>query len=259
MMGGLFTLRIPLTLWATMLYKPADQWARPVMAIGTYFLTALLIWWEREQLEYFHITKLALGIMILGKPIEILLYYLKIPYTNSDLSPIYLLYLPISIALGIAIFLYQPRRQNRVKISWTWIVISITIGLALAVVSSLLIKTPNPPGKLIVFPSLSVWLLGPIQQMSYAGITEEPFFRGFLWGSLRKAGWNEGWIWLFQVALFQIAHLYFIQLAPISFWISIPLGGLVLGYVAWRSRSIAYSILAHGIGNGIGNILDNLV
>jgi membrane protease YdiL (CAAX protease family) len=39
------------------------------------------------------------------------------------------------------------------------------------------------------------------------------------------------------------------------FLLIIPIGGLLLGFLAWRSRSIAVSMLAHGLGNGIGQIV----
>ena len=81
-------------------------------------------------------------------------------------------------------------------------------------------------------------------------IAEEPFFRGFLWGALRRAGWEDVWIWAFQAALFWLAHIYWLGRSPVSFWV-VPLGGLVFGILAWRSRSIAVSMVAHGLVNGV--------
>jgi membrane protease YdiL (CAAX protease family) len=95
----------------------------------------------------------------------------------------------------------------------------------------------------------------PLQQMLFAGIIEEPFFRGFLWGALRKAGWRDHWILLAQAGLFWLGHFYYAGKAPWSFWLAIPAGGLVLGLLAWRSRSIATSMLAHGCMNGFGQIV----
>ena len=95
----------------------------------------------------------------------------------------------------------------------------------------------------------------PLQQMLFAGIIEEPFFRGFLWGALRKAGWKDPWIWLTQAGLFWLAHFYYLGKAPWSTWLIVPAGGLVLGWLAWRSCSIASSILAHGCYNGFGQIV----
>ena len=55
--------------------------------------------------------------------------------------------------------------------------------------------------------------------------------------------------------LFWLAHIYLLGGSPITFWVSVPLGGLVVGVLAWRSRSIAVSMLAHGAANGVLKIV----
>jgi membrane protease YdiL (CAAX protease family) len=100
-------------------------------------------------------------------------------------------------------------------------------------------------------------LLAPVAmsfpyQLGYAAVTEEPLFRGFLWGYLRKSGWKEIWIWLTQAGLFALGHIYYLNKAPLSFGIIVPVGALVMGLFAWRSRSIATSMAAHGAMNALG-------
>jgi membrane protease YdiL (CAAX protease family) len=95
----------------------------------------------------------------------------------------------------------------------------------------------------------------PILQIANAAVFEEPFFRGFLWGGLRRAGWKNAWILLFQTALFMLGHLYYYGTAPLSFWIIVPLGGLIFGLLAWRSRSIGTSMAAHGFLNAVGQMI----
>jgi membrane protease YdiL (CAAX protease family) len=90
--------------------------------------------------------------------------------------------------------------------------------------------------------------------MSRAVILEEPVFRGFLWGFLRERGWNEKVIWLSQAALFWLAHLNYVQ-RPYTFWLVIPLSGLVYGWLAWKSRSLAPSMLAHAAYNSLAAVL----
>jgi membrane protease YdiL (CAAX protease family) len=85
--------------------------------------------------------------------------------------------------------------------------------------------------------------------LGFASISEEPLFRGFLWGYLRRAGWKETWIWLTQAAIFMSAHLYFKDALPFEFWIVVPLAGLILGFLAWHSRSIAPGMMAHAAFN----------
>lgn len=134
-------------------------------------------------------------------------------------------------------------------------IIGILGGIALGVYFGSVIKANNiQSGAGNVTLELLVFL--PIQQMLYAGIAEEPFFRGFLWGSLRKTGLKDVWIWLIQAGLFWLGHFYALTNgAPWSFWLIVPVGGLVLGLLAWRSRSIATSMLAHGLANGLGQIV----
>ena len=85
--------------------------------------------------------------------------------------------------------------------------------------------------------------------LGYAAATEEPLFRGFLWGHLRLAGWREGWIWLFQALLFMLGHIYYLPQLPVSFWVIVPLGGLIQGLLVWKSRTIVASMAAHGLSN----------
>jgi membrane protease YdiL (CAAX protease family) len=39
--------------------------------------------------------------------------------------------------------------------------------------------------------------------------------------------------------------------SPVTFWVIVPLGGLALGALAWRSRSIGVSMIAHGLLNAV--------
>jgi membrane protease YdiL (CAAX protease family) len=71
--------------------------------------------------------------------------------------------------------------------------------------------------------------------------------------------WHEVWIWLFQAGLFTFSHIYYINTLPISFWIVVPVISLVLGYLVWRSRTIASSMAAHAMMNGSGNVLGYLM
>jgi len=56
---------------------------------------------------------------------------------------------------------------------------------------------------------------------------------------------------LFQAGLFIFGHLYYFNTYPISFWVVVPTGALVLGLVAWRSRSIATSMATHAAMNAL--------
>lgn len=72
---------------------------------------------------------------------------------------------------------------------------------------------------------------------------------------LQKKGWRDSGIWIFQTGLFMISHLYYFGRLPISFWVIVPIGGLAMGFVAWCSRSIANSMITHGLLNALAGIL----
>jgi membrane protease YdiL (CAAX protease family) len=91
---------------------------------------------------------------------------------------------------------------------------------------------------------------GFLYQLGFAAVSEEPVFRGFLWGYLRKLGWREIWVWLAQAGLFMSAHLYFRDALPFNFWIVVPSAGLIFGLLAWRTRSIAVGMMSHAAYNG---------
>jgi len=110
-----------------------------------------------------------------------------------------------------------------------------------------------------IFSVLFSSIPGFLYQLGYAAATEEPLFRGFLWGYLRKLKWRETWIWLFQAGLFTLGHIYYINKHPYSFWIVVPVGALVMGAVAWRSRSIATSMATHGALNTLGIKVGNII
>ncbi len=139
------------------------------------------------------------------------------------------------------------------KTSWRWFGIGILAGIGQALILGYpmsfqvdLSQMPYKPTLLTeLLPILPVFLY----HLGYAAVDEEPLFRGFLWGHLRKAGWNAWWIWLFQALLFMLGHIYYLTHLPISFWIIVPVGGLVLGLLAGKTRTTASSMAAHGLSN----------
>ncbi len=130
-------------------------------------------------------------------------------------------------------------------VRWWWILVAIFAGMAWAI----LWNTVNGYSEAFHLKSL---IFPPLYFLAYAGVTEEPLFRGFLWGLLRRAGWRDVWAWLLQTGLFALAHIYYLRQTPLAFWVIVPSGALLLGLLAWRSRSIATSLVAHGFCNGIG-------
>jgi membrane protease YdiL (CAAX protease family) len=102
-------------------------------------------------------------------------------------------------------------------------------------------------------PFLSVFFaigLALNHESSHAAILEEPIFRGFLWGYLANRGWRDKSIWIIQGALFWLAHLSYWD-RPYTFFVTVPAGSLLLGWLAWRSRSVGACMVAHGLFNAL--------
>lgn len=252
-MAGLLILRIPF-LGGLVLFGVKAAWVDSVFEIGTYLLIIFLIWWERNRLAGFHIDALAVIIIIVFKPLSTLI----LKYWGAE-SP---LTFPGSLSLvifGGAFCLAAIGWSQRSKLSpfsfrgMRWLLIGIGAGL----VTTFL--TGFPFSFTIQNQVLNYWRdtwrevpLSFIYQIGYAGVIEEPVFRGFLWGYLLKLGWSDQRIWIFQAFLFTLAHIYYVNIYPILFFVVIPTGALVLGYVAWKSRSIATSMVTHGAMNATG-------
>jgi membrane protease YdiL (CAAX protease family) len=247
---ALLILRLPLLVGLPWLLRGDLLWLEPVYQIGTYLLVALLIWWEREQLGLFHMDWLALALIVLFKPLStaiLAIWGMQQPLAFP--SPLSFALWVIALALGVVLWKQRaglPRFQAK---SLGWFVIGALSGVAASLAVSLLMiglklaPLPGNPGP------LALW--APLYQLGYAAIDEEPLFRGFLWGALRRLKWPEGWICLLQAALFSMGHLFLLGMPNGGFNLAIIfLGGLLGGVLAWRSRSIATSMAFHAFWNG---------
>jgi len=252
-LGGLLFLRLPFLGGLGYIYKgEIPFWIRQVFENGTYLLTACLIWCERKRLLEFHIGIIALAIFIAAPLLELATYKLLSPYIETDHSPpVRWIQIIIGTALFILLLLTQARFPKIHSKIILWIFLAIPVGVAVGLISGYLIGTfqfKNGEGGVFSFPDFIMLF---VFQMTRAAVFEEPFFRGFLWGYLRKFGWKDVWIWLFQAGIFWLSHFYYFGRYHMSFWIVVPMGGLAMGFMAWRSRSISSSMVTHGLQNSV--------
>jgi membrane protease YdiL (CAAX protease family) len=254
----LLFLRIPfLAGLRIFLDNPSPEWIEQVFEVSTYLLTAVLIWVERDELADFHITPLALAIILWFKPIKPLLEYFM-GLTTSVLSfpkPLSFIYLIIAIGLLAALRLSGWKWKRISPAEWGWLGIGSVAGVGLLILISVPMAFTIRASGGINAVSFWEWIISFLrvpQQLGYAAITEEPLFRGFLWGMLAKYGWKNSSILVFQTGLFMIGHAYYFNDAPLMFWILVPLAGLAFGYLVWRSRTLASSMACHSIVNAFG-------
>ncbi len=260
-------LAVRLLVWGGVRLIVHDQplWLQLAFQLPTYLIISILIWWERGRLPEYHIDGLAIVIIVLFKPVEILIRAFD-ARTAPDLGyPLWGNACFLAIALGLAGALWRERsRLPPVRmVGFRHLAIGLLVGLALAVV----LAYPTSfqlRGRGLTYPVASPGILGALArgmlvQLGWAAIMEEPLFRGFLWGVLRKAGWKEVWVWLSQAFLFWIGHIYYLREAPVSFWLIVPSGALVLGLLVWRTRSISASMAAHAAANSTSSFFASVV
>jgi membrane protease YdiL (CAAX protease family) len=254
LISGLLFLRLVIHTNIILMVFDGVNYSDPVYQIGTYLLTAIIIWWERDFLGEFFIDKIALAILIVGKPIELIILTFRVGINPLYHHNYYLLYLPIAIGLLLTALFSRSKLQPIQGKNCLWLFAAIPIGIVVGYLFGYLLRLfPNFSGVSPKFDPILLLIL-PVTQLVRAGIAEEPLFRGFLWGYLRRLGWKDGWILVFQMGLFWVAHIYYFSRAPISFWLIIPSGGLILGLLAWKSRSISTSMVAHGFSNAFGDL-----
>lgn len=95
-------------------------------------------------------------------------------------------------------------------------------------------------------------------------VTEEGFFRGWLWASLERAGLKSGQILVWSSLAFALWHLSAVSLPtgfdlpakqiPI-FMVNAAILGFIWGLLRWMSGSVIVSSVSHGLWNGGAYVL----
>jgi len=258
LLSGLLFLRFPFVLLSSfqVITLPNTMMMR-ICTDGTYLLTALLIILKRDSLSDYNMDIFALVIFMIAPVAELIFQYAKVKYTSSGYMRADLWFrIAISLCLLIVLLIYRPKMRKRsTKEILLWGLIAVVVGVGSGILTGKMAmlqgvqRVPDHASALVVTTSF-------FTQLGNAAVIEEPLFRGFLWGWLSKLNWKGHWIWLTQAGLFWLGHIYYLGAYPYSFWITVPLGGLVLGALAWRSKSIGTSMIGHGLINSmVGDVI----
>jgi len=122
------------------------------------------------------------------------------------------------------------------------------LGIIISWFSSVEIK-PQPIAEIIMSASTKWEMLIPFIVASvFAPISEELYFRGFLYPVLRRKI-GVGWGILVTSLIFGGLHFDLIRMIPLAF------GGIWLNWLYEKSGSIYSSIVAHSVWNGIMTLL----
>lgn len=219
----------------------------------SFCLIFTFIWINRANLAYYHFDKLSILAILIFNPIRVLLLPLIAPSLNS------LAFFPnllswVTIFLSICMYwCLRPTLSslpNPTKISWIWIAIGGASGVILNLLSGFLLITFTKVNIPIVKFDYSILLAFPYQ-IGYAAVYEEPIFRGILWGKTRQLIHNNSlWINIFQAIMFTIAHgLLIANFLQSPGFFTVFVGGILFGYLAWRSHSLTTSMAAHAFYN----------
>lgn len=227
---------------------------------STYLLTAILIWIERKRIFDFNFSITSLLIFVLVPLLKPLFYNFMsahIPYKNMPYSMFQAI---VALVLGSLLTWYFIRSHTKIEFKKShlyWMIISIIVGIIAGAGLGLISSLQSSRGNQNVSFAIFIFLF--YTQVSNAAIAEEPLFRGFLWGYLRKCKWREHQIYLFQALLFTLAHIYYLNKAPISLLIIVPISSLIFGCIVWRSKTITTSMIVHGLINSLGDMVAHFV
>lgn len=248
LLSGMLLLRFPLILVGPLLFPQRMSEVMTLFEVGTYLLTAGLLVWERDRLGHFHMDRWSIGLWVLMPPLT---WAVTAPLGMT------LPWLPwcaaLVLATGLFLLVKRPRSSQAGASVAAWIGAAVAAGLFyggfVAFGTRQWIGVETGQGMAVLIQAVPAVLL----QTTNAAGAEEPLFRGFLWGYLRDAGWREWWIWLFQAALFLVGHL---EPGHYGFYLyQVPVAALLFGWLAWRSRSLGTSMIAHGLSNALGSAL----
>lgn len=250
-----FLLSILLFLRFLLGWQPGDWlWIDPVYQVATYAIVAFWIVWKRDKLAQYHIDTLAVYLFVLFKPLQTLILPLLIAPQLSPMAFPQPGALACWVIAGALIFALRKDLHQLMRVrpsNWLWLLAGAAIGVVLAVLASIAL-IPWAPKQPALIVDYTLLLRFPYM-LGYSGIDEEFVFRGLLWGALRRIGWREIWIWLFQAALFVLVHGYVWRFEPaLPSLLTIFIGSLVYSALAWRSRSVTTPMLAHTFYNCFG-------
>lgn len=254
LLAGLLVMRLPFLVYAYLTKLPTYA---DIYYTGTYWLTLLLIWVERKRLQEYHIGPTAVALVALGPVVDQVVYRMAKASAVTQLAlPTRWLEIVPGLLLLCALALRGFPKPFEGKRIWLWIAAAVPVGLVTAALFGAALRHQTIQVGNQTVPFIAIVFHFTVQ-FTRAATYEEPLFRGFLWGVLRQRHWSDLYAWLLQAGLFLVGHFYYFPRYPISLLLIVPVLGLLVGFLAWRSRSIVPGMFVHGISNGLSNFFAN--
>lgn len=241
----LILLRFPL-LFAAAFGLIDDSYGIAIYLCGTYFCTGLFICLNRTRLDQFNFSFAALFLFFMA-PIAGLI-------NNGD---DYTVWLRLVMAIGFAVYILFKRNIQLVKVPKSKIALNMIFTLMLCIAVPLLFwaiggfesyeSEHNPLSAKYVIDLLCF-------HFAFAAVSEEPLFRGFMTGYLRKRGMKELTICIAVAFAFWMGHIYYIG-TGINFWLIHPIAALLFSVVAMKTKSVSYPMILHSCINAFTEVL----
>jgi len=252
---GLLLLRFAAG-WLPGLLNTDPSWLRVSDCVLSFLLIASLIYLNKDRLGSFNFDKLAIIILLFFIPLQTILLPLLVNSSSSILAfPHFLSW--ITILISVIVFLLVRKNigtmPNITARNWKWALGGAVCGVTLSILIGILIRLVAPMEIPLPKFDYTLFLAFPYQ-LGFAAAYEEPLYRGFLWGELKRTTkWKTAWIILFQAIIFMLAHGV-VFLAPPQYpaFLVIFLAGIVFGLLVFYSRSITASMTAHAFYNSFG-------
>jgi membrane protease YdiL (CAAX protease family) len=213
---------------------------------------------ERKRLGHYNLSRISIAFFLL-LPIILLLFQFAShwPLNQQPINwPIIETAYFVQAVTGVGFlvfFLGNYKEEMLFSVShdrWKWFAIAGVLGLVYAIAWNLVARWAYQmtgfdfPGQ-VPFPVVvSMFLF----QMTGPAVNEEPMLRGILWGYLRSKGFADKQVWIIQAGIFWLAHISHLGFSVTAFFLVLP-GGLIFGWLAMKSRSIAPSMIAHATVN----------
>jgi len=235
----LLLLRFPLLYLGSFNIIP-EEISFVIYLCVTYLFTGLFIYQNKDILPIYNITPIALIIFLLAPLAAII--------AGNDNDPTLVVRLIMAALFLIFLLIRGKYKFKFSKVNIKKIIIDVVLTALLCFIMPIVIHAirgfPTIEASRMTFDIPYIWFF----QLSLASVSEEPLFRGILWGFLRHKGIKEHWICIIQAVLFWVGHIYYFN-TGINFWIIHPLLAILLGLIVWKTKSITYSMILHSSVN----------
>ena len=238
----LLFLRIPV-LFMGVFGIISEDIALVMFLIFTYLFTAMFIEKYSGQLTDYFITPTSIIIFLLAP-------FFGILTMNDDPTA----YIRAIIAIGLGYLLYKKNYFKSAKIN------KLEYNPLNILLLMIFIGTFIQIEKFFGLSDIRLQELGPKRfayefmfQISFAVASEEPLFRGMIMGEMLKRKIHPALIILTQGGIFWFSHIYYIN-TGLNFWIIHPILAIMLGVIAYKTKSITNSMAFHGVCNTLGSL-----